>query len=389
MAAIRQTRNRGNRNGNIIVLASLMMVLMVGSLAFAIDIGYLAIAKTELQRTADAAALSASWDLITDREFGDDPYLTAAITDTRSRAVEYAASNHVTNAAPVVDGNTGNSIEGDVVIGYMSDFSDPDAALQLGDTSLFNAVNVRVHRSSSQNGTIPLSFARIFGWDERALEAEAMAALHTNFDGFQTPGDGSNLGILPFALDEETWLELVAGTTADDWTWDKASGEVKPWSDGIREVNLFPQGTGSPGNRGTIDIGSNNNSTNDIARHITDGVSPEDMEYHDGELVFDEYGELILNGDTGISAGVKDELASIIGEPRIIPIFREVNGPGNNAMYTIVKFVGIRILKVQLTGSATSKHVTIQPAPMVTLGGIPATGPTRTHLIYAPPRLVR
>ena len=42
-------------------------------------------------------------------------------------------------------------------------------------------------------------------------------------------------------------------------------------------------------------------------------------------------GKLYLNGDTGISAGVKDELASIKGQPRIIPIFSTVSGNGNNA----------------------------------------------------------
>ena len=76
----------------------------------------------------------------------------------------------------------------------------------------------------------------------------------------------------------------------------------------------------------------------------------------------DENGELSLNGDTGISAGVKDELVSIKGEPKVIPIFTQVNGPGNNATYTIVKFVGIRIMDVKLTGNMNGKRVIIQPA---------------------------
>ena len=48
-------------------------------------------------------------------------------------------------------------------------------------------------------------------------------------------------------------------------------------------------------------------------------------------MEFDANGKLYLNGDTGISAGVKDELASIIGKPRIIPVFESVSGNGNNA----------------------------------------------------------
>ena len=55
-------------------------------------------------------------------------------------------------------------------------------------------------------------------------------------------------------------------------------------------------------------------------------------------------------GDTGISAGVKDELASIIGQTRIIPVFSSVSGNGNNATYVIVRWVGVRVMAVKLTG---------------------------------------
>jgi hypothetical protein len=144
-----------------------------------------------------------------------------------------------------------------------------------------------------------------------------------------------------------------------------------------------------PGNRGTVDIGSSNNSTADIARQIVSGISAADLAYLGGSLRFDETGVLHLNGDTGISAGVKDELASIVGLPRLIPIFRSVVGPGNNADYTIVKFVGIRILAVKLTGSMSSKHVTIQPANVIAKGGIYEQGATGTQYIYSPIRLVR
>jgi len=37
-------------------------------------------------------------------------------------------------------------------------------------------------------------------------------------------------------------------------------------------------------------------------------------------------------------------------------------GPENNASYTIVKFVGVRITYVKLTGSMSNKQVIIQPA---------------------------
>jgi hypothetical protein len=99
---------------------------------------------------------------------------------------------------------------------------------------------------------------------------------------------------------------------------------------------------------------------------------------------------LELNGDTGISAGVKDELTSIIGDPRIIPIFRSVSGPGNNAQYVIVKFVGIRIVEVELTGKMSSKRVIIQPCNILVHGAIPSNSPVPTsQFVYSPAWLIR
>ena len=62
---------------------------------------------------------------------------------------------------------------------------------------------------------------------------------------------------------------------------------VTSGSDGWLELNLFPNGTGAPGNRGTVDIGSPGNSTNDIERQILYGVSPSDLAFHGGKLELD------------------------------------------------------------------------------------------------------
>jgi hypothetical protein len=202
--------------------------------------------------------------------------------------------------------------------------------------------------------------------------------------------NGQNLEILPIALDKHTWDDLLAGAGTDNYRWDPDAKCVRNGRDGVLEVNLYPQGTGAPGNRGTVDVGASNNSTADISRQIRHGVSEADMAHLGGKLEFDQSGKLYLNGDTGISAGVKDDLASIIGKTRIIPIFSEVNGPGNNAQYTIVQFVGTRIMYVKLTGSPCGKQVLIQPANVLSRGAIPATDTSPvSQFIYSPVWLVR
>ena len=274
-------------------------------------------------------------------------------------------------------------------MGFLSSFTDPSAVIDTSGTNFPNVVQVQVSRTTSQNGQVPFFMANVLGVNSAAAQATSTAAMLTDFRGFRAPSDGGNLGILPFALDLDTWNDFLADIGSDDWTWNAETGEVESGGDGIREMNLYPQGTGAPGNRGTVDIGSSNNSTADIARQIVDGVTPADLAHHGGSLEFDHNGEMVLNGDTGISAGVKDELLSVKGLPRIIPLFASVTGPGNNAQYTITKYVGIRIMEVSLDGAMSNKRVMVQPAQVIAEGGIPGDGSDTSFYIYSPAFIIR
>jgi len=138
-----------------------------------------------------------------------------------------------------------------------------------------------------------------------------------------------------------------------------------------------------------VDIGNPNNNTADISRQIRYGLTAEDLSYYGGELTLGADGTIDLTGDTGLSAAVKDDLVSIIGQPRTIPLFSTVEGPGNNAVFTIVGFAGIRIMNVKLTGSMSSKRVIIQPAFVVDDTVITGPGSGSSYFVYAPVHLVR
>jgi len=385
---LRTSRRRTERRGAVLVLAAVTIVMLIAFLAFAVDVGYIEVVRSELQRSADAAALAAAWELYDNEALtGQSGNMLDEIAQARAKAAAFAGYNAVVGAAPAVD----NTNTGDVTIGYLANPTDSSASINttLAYQNQSNAVQVRVRRAADMNGEAPYFFARIFGYDTFATQATATAAVATNFGGFRSPGGSGNIMMLPFALDKETWDALVAGNATDSYSYNEATGAVTAGSDGIKECNLYPQGTGSPGNRGTVDIGSCNNSTADIARQIVYGISPADLQAFGGELKLDTNGKLYLNGDTGISAGVKDELTSIIGKPRLIPIFQTVAGPGNNASYTIVAFAGIRITYVKLTGSMSSKKVMIQPCKMIVNGGIVNPGPQTSWFVTSPAWLVR
>ncbi len=375
------------RRGSITILAAIMSIVLVGMVAFCVDLGYVLSAKEELQRSADASALAACWEFGQRLSKGNTAPASAQLA--RVTAVEYAAQNKVTKHAMIALANTGNDPNGDVVFGYISDLTNPNSPLQTNNAANFNAVKVRLSKNADANGEVPYFFARVFGLHGQSLHSEATAAILRNVGGFRAPASGANIDILPYALDLTTWNDFIANQGTDSWRWNSTTKKSEPGSDGLVEVNLFPQGTGSPGNRGTVDIGSNNNSTADIARQIVYGISPSDLAYHGGKLEFDANGKLYLNGDTGISAGVKDELASIIGKPRAIPIFSAVSGNGNNAQYTIVKWQGIRIMEVKLTGSMSQKRVMIQVCPLIANGVIPSATSGTSEYVFSPVVLVK
>jgi hypothetical protein len=67
-----------------------------------------------------------------------------------------------------------------------------------------------------------------------------------------------------------------------------------------------------------------------------------------------------------------------------------VSGNGNNANYTIVRWVGVRIMNVNLTGKMSDKQLIVQPAPMIARHGVIAsTGTTSSDFVLSPVMLAR
>lgn len=362
----RNTDKRSDRKGTVLIVAVVMMFGLFSFLAFGIDIGYVAQTKAEMQRTADAAALAGCWEFhsqLLDGNEGECVY-----PDVRQVAASYAAANTVNERAPVLQSSAGTQ---DIEVGYLDALG---GSITSDDTRPFFAVRTTVTKNEYKNGQVPYFFGRIFGSSGQDVQVEATAVMSRFIQGFQLPaGSSSTIELLPFALDENTWEDLKSSNTADDYSFDPNTGTISSGSDGLWEANLYPQGTGSPGNRGTVDIGGANNSTTDIKRQIVDGISEQDLIDLGKPLILSSGGTMTLNGDTGISAGVKSQLSSIIGETRVIPIFSSVTGNGNNATYTIVKWVGVRLLYVKLTGSMKSKRVIIQPAPIISPFSVTST----------------
>ena len=373
------------RRAAIAVLAAFFAVVMAIFIALAVDIGYIAVARTELQRTADSAALAAAAELL--QCSGAAQWSDKQEHQVRRMAREFVQSNSVANAIPTIDLNFNQNRDGDLLLGEVADWRWRAyfPSLRRENTTRFKCA---LHVTSASTAKFRLFFANVMGVRSAEIEARATAAFVTHFRGFRAPRDKENVPILPFALEEESYNAMLRGEGSDQFSRDPSTGDVAGDGDGRPEMDLYPLDTGSGGNCGTVDIGSNNTKTPTLRRQIRDGITPQELDFHGGELALDNRGELQLSADPGLKAGpVEQELTGIIGEPRIVPIFRSVEGNGQKASYTIVGFAGICVVSAKLRGP--DKHVRIQACPIVVRGGIPsAPGEETSRYIFSPVALV-
>jgi hypothetical protein len=371
------------------VMAVFVRVMVLAFTAFTIDVGYIALTKTELKSASDAAAMAGALELVDGVGMGASLTTVEVDAAARSAGIDIASHNRAGDANTVYA-----DAQRDFRVGQLVWDAAGGSWYKAWGVAPYNLFEATMRRdqggSSNGDGDLPLFFAPVIGHDKAGLATTSTAALIPGVGFRITGGSPMTAGILPITLDNDTWNALMAGVGDDDFSYNEDTGAISSGPDGILEVNLYPTGSTilPPGNRGTVDIGHQGNSTNDIKRQILYGLNESDLQPYGGEFRFDSV-PMILNGDTGLSAGIKAELNAIKGQPRAIPIFSSVSGPGNNANYVIIKFVGIRILDVKLTGNPNGKHVTVQPAPFIDPTVIPGEQTIQTDSILSPVSLIR
>lgn len=150
--------------GAVAAQVAVSLVVLLGFTALAVDVGYLYNVRAELQRTADAAALAAV------NELGSGHSDALAMQAARQTATTFAAANPVLKQGIVLE-------DQDVIFGEAHIGDDNKYVFGQSDISP-NAVRIRVRRTAdSPNGAVPLFFARILGFNEANLSAQATATL--------------------------------------------------------------------------------------------------------------------------------------------------------------------------------------------------------------------
>jgi hypothetical protein len=143
---------------------ALSLTFAIGLTALAVDVGTLYVARSELQRAADAAAMAAAAEL----NDSDQPDLEQRVFEQANR---YAFDNAILRRAAGLSTS-------DVVLGHGSYNAGTGKYEFVPGGSARDAVQVTVRREEgSQGGPIGLAFAGIFGQRAKGLSATATAML--------------------------------------------------------------------------------------------------------------------------------------------------------------------------------------------------------------------
>lgn len=344
------------RNGNITVLSVFLLLALLSVIAVTVNVGSLANSLAKLQNASDASCRAAAWQLM-DR-FGKSDAITLATNEASKLALASMGNQGVDNTLlPATDLKIGR---------YTWSPQSSSFVLSWGATPA-NIIQTRLSRYDSRSNALDVVLRNFMGRDTVELSAVSNV-LFSPATGFQAPTtSGQNLEILPFALDIDTWIAMENGVGTDDFSVNPVTDAVSAGSDGIKEVKIFPVGNNRnlpSGNRGTLRLGPNNNSTSKLSRQIQEGLNANDWTFHpNGFSVAD--GPMNISGDPGVSAAIENDLIQILGQDRILPIFTSVSGNGANATYAIVKFVGVKVVKADLRGALNHKAVLLQPTDFV------------------------
>jgi hypothetical protein len=166
------------------------ILVIIGLVGLAIDMGHLAVVGQQLQIGADAASLAGVRHVRTD------------IAATRAAAVDLGLANSAAGSPIQLMSNDANAADGDIVVGRF----DRDTGTFDPDATSRNAVKVVARRTdTSLGGPVSLLFGPAFGVDTANMARRAIAMI----------GGGTGSGLIVLAEGQECALNVWGSVEVD------------------------------------------------------------------------------------------------------------------------------------------------------------------------------
>jgi Flp pilus assembly protein TadG len=364
--------NQRSRPGAIAPLAVFFMLFLLVMVSFAVDFSWVVLSQTELQSTADAAALAGANSLLdhyVDYHLPNQSanrkseLLTQAFANARKAAKQTASLNGAG------DKTTLTLRDDDIEFGVtdQANVYTPLGASTGQSAAYPNTVKVKLRRDHVANGALDLYFGRVIGMKEIALGASAASAVYGGaIDGFKT-NTKYNIGVLPVTYDVNHWNQFLK-------TGKDPDGKITLSADGDPELLVYPS-VKYKGNFGLLSLDDGTHNANQIDEWIHSGMKPGDV-----QTLFDHsllpLSARVANlwdweGAPGFKSSNVMDVNAYIGGTYLLPLFKPVVptetgyragiGQGQNFNYNIVEFVGIRIV----APDDKNREIVVRPAAVV------------------------
>jgi Flp pilus assembly protein TadG len=363
------------RRGAVAPFAAFLLVVLIGMVAFVVDVGWIVLARTELQSAADAAALAGADALMDGYVQYQTAGLNASSTSNQATILSTAMSNARTKAENFASYNGAGGVnsltlnDGDVEFGYTN--SSGNYTAYSSGQPFPNTVKVTLRMDSSANGSLGLFFAPAIGTKSTDLKATAAAVLMGGkINSFSSPGTQS-IGMLPMTYDVNRWASFVSTGQQPDGTTSLSTYNSLP------QLQVYPS-IQDTGNFGQLSLDDSHAGESTESSWVTGGMTASDLaDLKSANLVplSAHTGGWDWVGDTGFKASLVSTVNgySIDNYPTktfILPLFTPYDsstanysagtGNGSHYYYNIVQFVGIKIMP-----GGGNRQVLVQPAAVV------------------------
>jgi Flp pilus assembly protein TadG len=367
--------------------------------AFAVDIGWIVLTRSDLQNAADCAALAGVKPLMDGYILYNLPganqqaVLATALTGARTNAKLYASYNAAGEVKSLVLNDS------DIEFGF-TDAKGNYTAMSSPPLQYPNTIKVTMRRDNQANGALGLYFGPIFGMRSTNVLASAGATMYGGtLDSFSS-NPNYNLGLLPLTYDVNNWnMFLQTGLDPD--------GNLTVYN-GNPVLQVYPS-IKAPGNFGQLSLNDTHVGASTEIGWVNNGMSSTDLQGLTSNNLLPLSGHDSTKwdwiGDTGMKQSLVSAINAKAGKSYLIPLFTPYNpgvpdpstysagtGQGKNYFYNIVAFASVTIVP------ADNGTVVVQPTATINAnyvfaggGPVPVGSGSSSQLIttFAAPKLTQ
>lgn len=324
----------GNARGAVVVLFVLILPVLLGFTAFALDLARLVTVRAELQNAADAAALAGARALVSGGGAAAYDWLSAESTANTAIALN-ESDDGLLAPSGVYAASTGYWNLTNPELGLRA--PGESGAPVSGDQPAVEVV-LRFSSNRNQPGGVRLFFAPVLGINRRDVSARAVAVV-------SPPGAAYTGSLFPMVISQCMY----------DNFWDAATARPK-----------IDPATGQPY---SLDIGSTYFSTCVSGQWSTFNTVQNDVPFVQGLINNGNPVDLAIGSNTYIQSGVKDALFNDVPTNKIVTI-AVVNTVVTGSNQPIVAFAGFHLKgsikiggKSYIRGQFVANHVAAGTSP--------------------------